>query len=442
MAPEYDHNYGGESPLPLNLGLTWWADLFGNAKGLWSRDKQYFPAKLGILRALGKVSDPRVLWSTIALNYYRIPVRGEVKSEFIPEELYAGMTKEKDFVRQFASHDLRRSFDATLVEADLGSEKSAQGKFEAWYKRNEAALFEDAGLRSLKVMLEDRATGGANHLLTLLSAQLDKLSKAPRFNREKILQETRLREVDRLEKLMQWPYMFPPPETRDTRRENLQLFKKNLESATTRREDNQDVLLTEKEIAPVNQALREFLNVYQGDITFPSGNQSINEAFIQQQYQAWIRKQVGRWRAADTGDAQTPSLWAHLGLTSAGLVEMLLNSIVDSITEEQREEMAEWLRNDVGVGHNGPAGSFQYVDCTSFLAVKMSNYLVGSHAIYPDSTKPPSYLAVIEPFLKEQLPELLNAPGRTLVQVAIPGTKELEQLCDEFKIERPAGTAD
>jgi hypothetical protein len=115
---------------------------------------------------------------------------------------------------------------------------------------------------------------------------------------------------------------------------------------------------------------------------------------------------------------------------------------VDSITEEQREEMAEWLRNDVGVGHNGPAGSFQYVDCTSFLAVKMSNYLVGSHAIYPDSTKPPSYLAVIEPFLKEQLPELLNAPGRTLVQVAIPGTKELEQLCDEFKIERPAGTAD
>jgi hypothetical protein len=57
---------------------------------------------------------------------------------------------------------------------------------------------------------------------------------------------------------------------------------------------------------------------------------------------------------------------------------------------------------------------------------------------YDGESKPASYAAVIEPFLRHQLPALINSPVQALVQVNVPGTKELEELCDEYQIERAA----
>jgi hypothetical protein len=69
----------------------------------------------------------------------------------------------------------------------------------------------------------------------------------------------------------------------------------------------------------------------------------------------------------------------------------------------------------------------------------MSNLLVGGHAVdYDGHSKPASYAAVIEPFLRQQLPALIDAPVQSLVQADAPGTGELEALCRQFQIERAA----
>jgi hypothetical protein len=276
--------------------------------------------------------------------------------------------------------------------------------------------------------------------LELLCGQLNELSRGAQLNRAKILEESCQREAARLERLLQGEYIFPPPEQRDVRRESLERLRKNLEEATTCRTGGRVELLTEDGMRPVNLALRELLNVDHTDVTLPTANHSINEAFVLQQYRAWIRKQAARWRMPETGEPNASS-WNLLGMTSPALVELYLNSLVDSLTLEQREEVAQWLRQDVRVGGQGALGTARHHDHRPFMAVKMSNLLVGAHAVDYDPeaspAKPASYAAVIEPFLKEQLPALIRAPVRAMVQVAVPGTKELEGLCDQYQVERP-----
>jgi hypothetical protein len=444
MAQGYDEKLGGRSPLPLNLALTWWKTYFDDFKSLERQGQEYFAGKSGILRAMGRISNPGVLWSSWALNYYKYD-RGKPADPDDPiptAELYGALLKEKEILLQFASAPIRQSLEAGLSEWEGMGDKNLKQRFEAWAKQQGERLASDPGLRTLKVMLEDRDKGGSADLLTLLTAQLDELAKGKQRNRAKILEESKQQEAARLERLLQGEYIFPPPEPRDIRRENLEKLRNNLEQATTRKKGNKVELLTEEEMRPVNLALRELLNVDSASLELlPTFNHSINEAFILRQYQAWIRRQTARWRAPEAGESH-PSSWSLLGLTSPVLVEVYLNNLVESITPKQREEMAQWLREDVRAGHEGAVGTMRRNDHRSFLAVKMSNLLTGNHPVdYDGESKPASYAVVIEPFVRQQLPALINASVHALVQVDVPGTKELEALCDEYQIERPVPAA-
>ncbi|MGA3181031.1 MAG: hypothetical protein ABSF38_11860 [Verrucomicrobiota bacterium] len=440
MAQDYDEKLGGRSPLPLNLALTWWKGLFDDYKSLERQGQEYFVSKLGILRAMGRVSNPGVLWSSCALNYYKYD-RGKPADDLIPsQELFGALLKEKDVLLQFASPQIREQLEANLAQWEGKSEKNLKQKFETWAEQQREKVFSDPGLQTLKIMLEDRDKGGAADLLKLLCAQLDELAGGAQLNRAKILEESKEREAASVERLLQGEFIFPPPEPRDIRRENLLRFRDNLEQAVTRKKGRAVELLTEEEMRPVNLALRELLNVdYAVLELLPTFNHSLNEAFILRQYQAWIRKQAARWRGLDITEPSQPSSWNLLGLTSPVLVEVCLNSLVESVTVQQREEAARWLREDVRAGHEGAVGQMRRNDHRPFLAVRMSNLLVGDHVVdYDGESKPASYAAVIEPFLRHQLPALINSPVQALVQVNVPGTKELEELCDEYQIERAA----
>jgi len=440
MAQGYDEKLGGRSPLPLNLALTWWKELFDDYKALERQGQEYFASKVGILRAMGRVSNPGVLWSSCALNYYKYD-RGKPADDLIPsQELFGGLLKEKDILLQFASLQIREPLETNLAEWQGKSDKNLKQKFDTWLEQQGDKLYSDPGLQTLKIMLEDRDKGGAADLMKRLCGQLDELCKGTQLNRAKILEENKQREAARLERLLKGEFIFPPPEPRDIRRENLQRFRDHLEQATTRKKGYRMELLTEEEMRPVNLALRELLNVdYAVLELLPTDNHSLNETFIFSQYQAWIRKQVARWRPPDSTELSHSSSWNLLGLTSPALVEMYLNSLVESISPKQWEEMARWLREDVRAGYEGAVGTLRRNDHRPFLAVKMSNLLVGDHAVdYDGESKPASYAAVIEPFLRQQLPALINAPVHALVQVDVPGTKELEALCDQFQVERDA----
>ena len=436
MARGYDEKLGGKSPLPLNLALTWWKGLFDDYKSLERQGQEYFATKAGILRTLGRVANPGVVWSSCALNYYKYD-RGKPADDWIPaQELFGALVKEKEILLQFGSRQIRESLEATLRGKGEDSLKPA---FDAWFRRFQGELPSDSGLKTLQVMLEDREQGGAAYLLTLLCAQLDELAEGSQLNRAKILEETRQREAARLEQLLQGEFIFPPPEPRDIRRENLRRFQANLEQATTRTSGGRTQLLTEEGMRPVNQALRELLNVDYSVLELLPINRNINQEFILRQYQNWIRKQAGRWQGVGVSGAGAPPYWDLLGLTSQVMVEMYLNSLVESITPAQMEETARWLREDVRASREEGTGASRRNDHRRFLAVKMSNLLVGNHPTdYDGASKPPSYAVLVEPFLTKQLPRLLNASVQFLVQVDVAGTKELESLCARYGMPRPA----
>jgi hypothetical protein len=435
MSQGYDEKLGGKSPLPLNLALTWWKGLFDEYKALERQGQEYFTNKTSILRSLGRVSNPGVVWSSCALNYYKYD-RGKPADDFIPtQELFRALLKEREILLQFGSKRIRESLEATMREFQGKSEENLKPAFDSWLKRYQEELPGDGGLETLKVMLEDRDKGGSAHLLTMLAAQLDEMAKGSQLNRAKILELSKQREAERLERLLQGEFIFPPPEAKDIRRENLQKFKAKLEEATTRKVGHSTQLRTEDEMRPVNQALRELLNVDYVVLDGMPTNSSINKEFILRQYQNWIRKQTGRWRGVEMAGASAPPYWNLLGITSQVIVESYLNSLVDSLKPAEIEETARWLRQDVRVSREDSIGAPPRSDHRRFLAVKMSNLLIGNYLTdYDGESKPPSYAVLIESFLTKQLPKLMVSSGQPLVKVDVPGTVELKALCARYNV--------
>jgi hypothetical protein len=226
--------------------------------------------------------------------------------------------------------------------------------------------------------------------------------------------------------------MIPDPVPHDLRKETLEKFKKTLERATQRQVGGQMVLLDEEGMRDVNQALRELLNVdYCALEIIPTLSQSIDKAFIAKQYQNWIHKQAARLE--DGAGSDLVSNWNLLGLASPVMVEVLLNSLAESVTPKDIEEIAEWLIKDVGAGQNGSRTVRQH-DYRPFLAVRMANVLLGDCPPDPDEGKPDSYSVLVEPFLRKRLPELISAPIRTISTIDVPGTTEVRQLCRDYDI--------
>jgi hypothetical protein len=321
-------------------------------------------------------------------------------------------------------------------------------KFEAWLKQQGTRLHGDADLMTLKDMLEDQDKGGSLYLLDLLCLQLDRLvqekSEGKQLNRATILVETLQRETARLERLLQGDFMFPPPETKDARRENLQKFKHNLERATILRNGSQPEFAPEEKMRRVNLALRELLNVPYTDLEMlPTFKHSINEALVLRQFQSWSAKQAARWGSeADESETNRSQSWKLLGFTGPAMVENTLDYLALSLTSDQREEVAKWLREDVRAGREGIHGSSRRHDPRPFLAIKMSNLIMGGSVVEYDSeveaSKPPSYAAVIEPFLEHLQTNLIPASVKLKEKVAVPGTVELQGLCETFQVELTA----
>ena len=158
MVPDYNRQLGGRSPLPLNLALTWWRDLFENYASLRLNGGEYFASKQDQLSSLGRVSNPGVVWSTCALNYYRLPQGRPSRNSMSFPELLNVLSNERDFKTQFATEDSRASFES---------------------------------------MLQDRQTGGAAFLCHLLVKQLDHLLGNGQRNRNTILEEIQRAQTER-----------------------------------------------------------------------------------------------------------------------------------------------------------------------------------------------------------------------------------------------------
>ena len=442
MAPNYDQKLGGQSPLPLNLALTWWKGLFDEFKTLQRQGQTYYSTKLEIVKTMGRISNPNVVWATTALNYYKYP-RGKPADDLIStqELFHEGLLMDSDVLQQFVSTPLRAKLDAKLKEWGGDNTDNLKSKFEAWAKENLDYIKADARLDSLKVMLEDKETGGSTRLLELFHSQLEQMASGPQLNRGKVLEELKSRESQRLESALTSHNMFPDPVAKDVRGERLKKFAVDLKQATERKDAvkskdaGRSALLSEEEMRQVNLALRELLNVdYCMLEILPTSNESITEEFVYKQYQNWIRKQAARWTAGSAAVAagrSTPPYWNLLGLNSPILVEIVLTAMVDSISVEERKEIARWLREDVRAGQRVP-GSRQR-DQRSLLAVKLSNTLAGRS--YPDYSpeKPPSYSMLVEPFLRERLPQLIQVKGKKEA-VVVPGTEELRAVCAKYDI--------
>ena len=476
MVPDYDRKMGGQSPLPLNLALTWWKDLFDSYAALARQGEEFFAAKADNVKKLGRVSNAGVLKGTFALNYYKY-ARGKPADDSIPSAiLFDALLKEQELLLQFLSPALRNSLRAKLEaweaeaaarRAEDGGAKTRKAKFWDWAKENAAILAADPGVQTLKAMLEDRETGGAACLFRQLGDQLAELSKKGQLNRLKILEDRKWAETNALQELLQGEFVFPPAEPHDIRRENLQRLLRNLvqtavrrkgepiehlpdnvpgllgvlEQASLRPDRDQVGYLPESRMRRLNHALREFLNVNYTDLEIlPTENHEITEYFLVKQYQGWIKKQASRWRPSPGTAAPAsggPPDWSLLGVTSPALAEAFLTSLVESI-KPQMPEMARWLREDVRAGKDRPHAKGQSHHLP-FLAVQMSNALVGEHSVDYDEAKPPSYMVLVEPFLRYRLPNLINASIDSIVHVQVPGTDELVALCDRYQV-GPAGS--
>jgi hypothetical protein len=414
MAPDFNPDEARRSPLPLNLALTWWKPLYDTCNNFWRKNEEYYSTKRDIVKKLGRVSDANIVWTTFALNYYNIP-RGKPADESVtPAYLFDNLTKEKELRTQFRTPEC---------------------------------------VASIRAMLEDRETGGASYLVGQLAAQLRELSSGGRFNRKQVLHQIRVRETADLDALLRGQHMFPPPEARDIRREQLVQFQKGLREATQRKRPGGDVeYVREEQMRHINHALRELLNVNYPDLEIlPSSNNDIRPEFIQKQFLVWARKQAGRWRpsAGPPDESNLQADWNLLGLTSQAVVEAYLSSMVESLAPGQLQEVADWLKRDVRPGNNHPSQAagdgHRREKHLPFLAVRMSNLLLGHAQIQgglleDDETKPPSYRTLVGPFVEEQLPALIDAPVRSKTMVQIPGTRELRDLCSKYGVETATET--
>jgi hypothetical protein len=175
----------------------------------------------------------------------------------------------------------------------------------------------------------------------------------------------------------------------------------------------------------LNHALRQLLNVDYTDLEMlPSASHEITEEFILAQYRTWIRKQAARW-TPEAASGTAPE-WHMLGIANSTQVETYLTSMVESLTP-QIKETAEWLRELRA--EQDDLHRIRRVNYLPFLALRMSNLLVGNHSFGYVKDLAPSYQVLVKPFLEMQLPRLIDAPVAAKSLVPVPGTAELRKLC-------------
>jgi hypothetical protein len=399
FVPEYCRSPQGRSPLPLNLGLMWWASRLVESRGT---PERIFKAIVPIYGELGPLADPAVSY-TFAFNYYKFP-RGQVDFPFeIGGKLYEGICSSPDFQRQFNNPVSRQSFDE---------------------------------------MVKDRVTGGASFFFATITKQLEAARSNPATNRLAFLEaKIGALETD-LADLLKAPKLFPPAKVVDVRREHLERFRKTLLAAVPGK--------SEREMREINHALRELLDVnYQVLLAPPTDGTGIDRQFISRQYRQWIEGQMARFDQWERSGGRSRPDWGALGFDRRETFNEFLDALRLSV-ENRFAELAGWLARLAGqtVTTNTDLRNTQL---RRHLAVRMANELVFSRAgdlEFPDADEAAedderlaplagrdclNYRAFIRPFVEGQLAALINLRLDPLRRPDnLPGDAELVALCDRY----------
>lgn len=403
FVPEYHRTRAGRSPLPLNLGLMWWAPRLAESAGT---PERIFKAVVPIYGELGVLADPEVA-VTFAFNYYKFP-RGRLDEEFTPESrLYRGIAASPEFQRQFAHPDSRQSFAE---------------------------------------MARDKETGGTDFFFATLRRQLEAARANPATNRLALLEGRAAALETEIMDLLRAPRLFPAAKVVDVRRQNLERLRAGIAEAVKGK--------PERQMRELNHALRELLDInYQVLLAPPSDPAEIDRPFIGRQFRQWVDSQVARFDGWERGGRRSGPDWTLLGLTTREAVNDSLDALRTSV-EHRYGDMAQWMSRLVG--ECGRAGSdLRNTQLRRHLAVRMGNELVsgrGGAEDLPDDEpeggddpqSPPigreclTYRAFIRPFVEEQLGALIALRLDPMLRPEdVPGDRELGELCDQYHL-RPS----
>jgi hypothetical protein len=416
MAPDYfKNNEGKPSPLPLILGLLWWRKVF--------EEINYSQPSLGnyvrLWDALGKLQNPDIV-TTYAMNYHSLPKGkpNETRSQEEIGKMLERLQQEEVFKKQFNTDESRESF------------------------RN---------------MWSDRKTGGATFFFEKLASKIGNKQNGA-SSRSTMLETKRKINTTRLQDLIDAPNLFPPPEERDPRVENLREWRDFLVNQIKKGKFNEARMRT------FNHALRVFLNVNADDLSpIPASAEDITEQHIEEQYKRWISRKVDRYRStAIPVPGAAPSIeWDIIGVINETKCRDYLTALVASLKPAELLNMTRWLRQLV---KSGPGGDCHY---EPYLAVRMSNALLyenkgrvptfdGSTATEPYSSSEatvfsgvtcPSYKVFVKDFINVvdgggrasdseptgRLSDLIQANvPKQVMPVDLPGVEPLKQLCVKY----------
>jgi len=398
LLPEYYRLGGGRSPMPLNLGLMWWAkginQGIGNPKGV-------FPAMLPTIEALGRIGDPNVA-NTFAFNYFKFP-RGRLIEE-APKDIFDRIASAPEFRKQFNNPTSEQSY---------------------------------------KEMARDEATGGTSYFFVTIKKQLEAARSNPASNRISIM-EARIGTLETgLIDLLSAPKLFPPVKVVDVRKEQLERFRNGFIEAIKGK--------SEKQMREINQALREFLDVpYQVLLTPPADEAEVNRPFVARQFRQWIDAQVGRFDQWDRNGRKGRPDWALLGLTTRESFNDTLEALRASV-EPRLDDIATWLSRLV-VQSKQANSDLRNTQLRRHLAVRMCNEIVSSNTAeleFPEmeaesgdeeSISPPigreclNYHAFIRPFIEGQIAAFISMRLTPIKRPDQPGDPELSALCDRHNL--------
>lgn len=314
-APDYYRNPKGQSPLPLNFVLLWWATLFNEGHTMQNLQKKY-----GVL---GPIADPEIA-TTFALNYYSI-YRGKV----LPEKL----------------DEMPAKVQSLQAEP-------------AWRKQ----FGNDVSRKAFAAMVEDKTTGGTEFFFETLARQLDTGSagEGEGSRRLQLLQEKERVALSAMTELMNRHELFPDPQPRDLRREHLEAFRQSVLAQIAGK--------NEAELKRVNHMLREFLNVRSADLpAVPLDPLDIHSEAIRTQIETWVSAQMDR-----LGNGAGQLDLSLLGVPGREEAYQFLNALAQSL-EPELNDIASWLRRLVQ--YLRAAGDLT-TDPRRYLALRLGNALV------------------------------------------------------------------
>lgn len=397
LVPDYYRSGNGRSPLPLNLGLMWWAKRLNEGVG---NPKAVYPAIEPIVKELGRVGDPGVSL-TFAFNYYKFP-RGRMLDE-IKAKTFEDLASTPEFKRQFNN---------------------------------------STSLESYQEMIRDRATGGTEFFFATIKRQLEAARANPDSNRLSIL-AARVGGLETgLTDLLNEPKLFPPAKVVDIRREHLERFRRALLESLKGK--------SEKQVRELNHVLREFLDVpYQVLLTPPTDEEEINRQFISRQYRQWIDSQLARYDQWDRSGRKAHPDWSLLGLTNREVFGETLDALRASI-EGELDEMARWLAR-LAAQTRTANSDLRNTQLRRHLAVRMANEVVSSQAgdftaaesdpeTDGEMSSPPigreclTYRAFIRPFVEGQLAAFISLQLDPVKRPDQPGDRELATLCARYNL--------